>query len=265
MHEPSRRKLTALAFALLLAAAAGPLAAYTVYLKDGSKIVAREKYEVDGERAIIILQNGTRTFIELAQIDVEKTEQLNRSDYGTAVVIDQGKTKTLDEGAGGPPRDRRLGDLIAERGQGMRKLPEARRTAPVPEGTVVKTPGGWPDLATLPRRLLSDPQLAADLEGFFSGQGVQGVKVFQGTSGNRAFVDVPAGSEAAVFRSLAVAAQALLAARERSGDRLTALELLMTTPGQERAAQFTLTPELAQDLAARRQEVSAFFLAHVQF
>jgi hypothetical protein len=259
------RKPIAAFFALLLAAAAGPLAAYTIYLKDGSKVVAREKYRVEGERAIIVLQNGTQTFLQLAQIDVARTEQANRADYGTAVVIDEGKTRTLDEGAGGPPRDKRLADLIAERGQGMRKLPEARRAAVPDEGAAAMSPAGWPDLTTMARRPLADPQIAGELEGLFSGQGVAGAKVFQGTAANRAFVEVAAGSEAAVFRALSVAAQALLAGRDRFGNRLSALELLMMTPGRERAGQFTLTPELAQDLAGKRQEVSAFFLTHVQF
>jgi hypothetical protein len=259
------RKPIALLVALLLAAAASPLAAYTIYLKDGSKIVAREKYRTQGERAIIVLPNGTETFIQLAQIDAARTEEANRSDYGSAVVIDTGKTKTLDPGAAAPPRDKRLADLIAERGQGMRKLPEARRVPALEEGTVLLAPGGWPDLVTFTRRPLSDPQVASELEGYFSGQGVQGAQVFQGTAGNRAFVEVPAGSEAAVFRALTVAAQALLAVRERAGNRPAALELLLTTPGRERAGQFTLTPELAQDLAGRRQEVSGFFLEHVQF
>lgn len=259
------RKPIALAFALLLVVAAGPLAAYTIYMKDGSKIIAREKYRVEGERAIIVLQNGTRTFIQAAQIDVARTEEANRNDYGSAVVLDEGKTRTVDGGAAPPPRDRRLGDLIAERGQGMRRLPEARRSAPDEEAELVRSPGGWPDLTALPRRPFSDAQVATDLESFFTGQGLQGAKIYQGTAAGRAFIEVPAGSEAAVFRSISVAAEALLATRQRAGSRLAAVELLMITPAKERAGQFTLTPELAQDLTGKRQEVSTFFLTHVQF
>ena len=42
---------------LLLIAA--PLTAYTIYLKDGSRLIAREKYTLEGDRALIVLQNGT--------------------------------------------------------------------------------------------------------------------------------------------------------------------------------------------------------------
>ena len=73
--RPSR---LALAAAIAFALAAGPALAYTVYLKDGSKIVASEKYKVRGEKAIVKLTNGTETMLPLAEIDVARTEKSRR-------------------------------------------------------------------------------------------------------------------------------------------------------------------------------------------
>ena len=57
---------------LLLIVLAAPLSAYTIYLKDGTRIVAKQKYRVDEDgKAIITLQNGTQTFIKSSEIDVD--------------------------------------------------------------------------------------------------------------------------------------------------------------------------------------------------
>jgi len=60
---------------------------YTVVLKDGSTIIAKEKYRIEGSRAIITLLNGTQTFVRADQIDIAKTDAANRGSYGSAVVI----------------------------------------------------------------------------------------------------------------------------------------------------------------------------------
>jgi hypothetical protein len=62
----------------------------------------------------------------------------------------------------------------------------------------------------------------------------------------------------------AVAASALARLRQQGGP-VAAVELLMTTPNGERAGQFVLTSELADDLLQGRVDVATFFLAHVQF
>ena len=77
-----------LAAGLALALAASSSWAYTVYLKDGSKLVAKDKYKVQGDMALIVLANGTQTSLKLAEIDQEKTALANQSNYGTAVVLE---------------------------------------------------------------------------------------------------------------------------------------------------------------------------------
>ncbi|HMB52750.1 MAG TPA: hypothetical protein VKU40_05500, partial [Thermoanaerobaculia bacterium] len=75
-----RLAFVALAVAVLLAAL--PAAAYTIYLKDGSRMIARDKYEIKGDQAVFVLQSGTRTTIDLDEIDVARTEKANESNLG---------------------------------------------------------------------------------------------------------------------------------------------------------------------------------------
>ena len=78
-----------LALLALVAAASLLLAAvaYTIVLKDGSTLQAKEKYTVKNGRAIIILLNGAQTFVPVDQIDVPKTEQANKLGLGTGVLV----------------------------------------------------------------------------------------------------------------------------------------------------------------------------------
>src|SRR5512143_3721574 len=69
--------------------------AYNIKLKDGSIIFARSKYEVKGNKAIITLQNGTVTQIDLSTIDVPGTEQYNKENPGNVIALVQGEDKEI--------------------------------------------------------------------------------------------------------------------------------------------------------------------------
>ena len=74
--------------ALVLAATllAAPLFAYTIFLKDGSTIIAKEVHRVEGDRVIITLPNGTETFIALEEVDLERTKAFNANNIDGASV-----------------------------------------------------------------------------------------------------------------------------------------------------------------------------------
>src|SRR5262245_16021416 len=82
-----------LTLALLLLSA--PAFAYIVFLKDGTQVSTKEKYRVEGDRAVLVLRSGTETFIDLAEIDIAKTEEVNKIDFGTAKLIEGGEVKEL--------------------------------------------------------------------------------------------------------------------------------------------------------------------------
>lgn len=261
-----RRRPLAAALAILLLGAvlAAPAAAYIVVLKDGSRIVAEKEYEVRDGKAIITLPSGTQTFIDADEIDREATEAANRQGYGKAQVIERPDAERVK--AAPPPAERQktLAEL-ADRGSGLDRVEPHRREPRTREGEVVRTRAGFVDLSSLPPRAFRDLELAAEVQRFFRGQGVDGVELYQGSEPDRLYVEVTTNSEASVFRALEVAAEALLATRESHPGRVGALELFLATPGRERAGQFVLTPELARLLVEDAVEVSRFFVENVQF
>src|SRR3954447_20514082 len=125
----SRVSRPALLVLLALVAAASLLlaaTAYTIVLKDGSTLVAKEKYTVQNGRAIITLLNGTQTFVAADQIDVKRTEQMNRLGVGNGVVI-PGSPQDVGTVPAQPRKDETLADLIHKRGAGTREVPGNKR------------------------------------------------------------------------------------------------------------------------------------------
>jgi hypothetical protein len=244
---------------LLLAAL--PAGAYTIYLRDGSRLLAREKYQIENGRAIIVLQNGTTTFIAAGEIDVQRTEQANRNNLGTAVVLEDGKV-TESAAPPPPPPKPTLSDLIASRSTAPRERPEVRRTGEASEASG-RTPAGFVDLRTVPRSPLPQLDLAAQIQQLYRGLGVEEVAIFRGTEADRPLLEITTNSEASIFRSLEASAQVLIQLRQQR--RVGALELLLMTAARDRAGQFVITPELAGELADKRADTAAFFVRHVQF
>lgn len=258
------RRSILLLIALVLAGA--PAFAYTIYLKDGSKLVAREKYLVDGDRAIITLPNGTRTSLALAEIDVPRSDQANKSNYGDAMVLEGGSVKELSRDDI-PQRQQTLGDLIARGEASARALPETRRAAPARPTTERARPAAPSsvDFRRLPLTPWSQEELTQEIKRFFLAEGLDDVRIWAGTSPDRPLVEVITDSEASVFGALRAAAASLTEVHSTHASEVALLELLMVTSAGERAGQFVLTPQMAADLASDGVEVSAFFVHNVQF
>lgn len=257
------------AIAVLALLLAVPAAAYTIYLKDGSKLVARDRYTVEDGTAYIVLLNGTTTFIDASEIDVPRTEKANERQLGSALVLEGGQVREMtDEDSRPIERRRTLADLISTRADEPAEKPErSRRPAPEEDDddAVIRTAGGYRDLGAVPPRPLDDLDLAAEIHQMFVGQGLEMVEVHQGTGSRRPLLRVTAGSEALVFRTVAVGCAALMRLRENQPDQVEALELVIHTPEHERAGQFVVTPEAAAQLMDKEVDVATFFLAHVQF
>ena len=258
------RTLCFLALAGLLGLQGLAASGYVVYLKDGHTIAAKEKYRVDRDKAIITLLNGTQSFIPLAQIDVARTDQANRDGYGNAIVL-PGAPQDVTP-AGKAVKDRTLADLIKAREAAPRELPASRRdkNAPMP-GHLMKTRAGFNDLSTLPQKPYPQADVSTELQQAFHGQGFEEVEIYEGTQADRPLLAITTNSEGSVFKALSTAANALLRVRDLYPNKVGALELLMTMPSRERAGQFVLTPDQASELAAKKTDLSAFFVRNVQF
>lgn len=249
---PGLATVLAVLLAVLLALLAAPLAAYTIYLKDGRTLNVKGKPRIVNGRAVVTLPNGTQASLDPAQIDDKKTEELNQRDLGAAVIIDQGIRQQQATATPQPEPQRRLSEMAA-RDVGPRDQPVTRR---IPAGRATAIPSS--------RAPYGDAVVASELSQFFLSQKAEAVEVFQGSQG-RPLAQVTTSSETSVFRALLTGANALLQIRGRYPQKVDGLELVMVTPAGERAGQFTLTPDMAEDLVAKRVGLVSFFLNNVQF
>jgi len=177
MHRP-----TLALICLLIVAVVTPLSAYTIYLKDGSTLIAKEEYRIEDGKALIVLQNGTQTFIDAAEIDVDKTERVNRGNYGTAFFIDDdGK---LVEAPITPTERQTLTDVAGRTdARASNRSPATRPTAGPTEPTDhIMTKGGFVDLTVALRTPYRDLDIAVEISRFLRTLGLTEFKVFQGTA-----------------------------------------------------------------------------------
>lgn len=260
---------TVAALAVVLLAAV-PGFAYTVIFKDGSRIATQEKYTIEGDKAILVLVNGTQASYDADKIDVARTEEFNKVNYGTARVIEGHTTRQVatDESLDDKVT---LRDLVGRRG-GL-ALPEPslrseRDTSGAAEGggdAAPRTKAGFVDLFTMPRDPYPDTAIMTEVLRYFQGQGTDKVRVYRGSQADRPLVEIVAPSEASVFKALEDSANGLVQIRERFPKDVAAFELLLVTENQVRAGQFTLTPKLANVLVTNELDAANFFLRYVEF
>lgn len=255
------RRITAALIAFLGTVA--PALGYTVFLRDGAKVIAREAYRVDGDKAIIVLVNGTETFIDAAEIDVERTRDANQSNLGDALVLEGGEFTQIK----GEPREQgpqSLRDLIARGDIQISGPPQARREGSRSDTEEVRqTAAGYTDLRTLGREPFGDLTLAEELLSRLREKGVETAAVWRGTTADRPLVEIEASTEAGVFRAMTASARSLL---EMAADHpeISTLEIWIGTQSRQRAGQFVLDLENASELAGGMTP-SEFFVRHVQF
>jgi hypothetical protein len=257
-------RFASLSVALTLCAAAAE--AYTIYLKDGSRIVSREKYEIQGDRAYIVLENGTRSFLKSSEIDIPRTDKANAgTNYGSAYELETTRQIASPE----KPEERRqtLDDLIRAGKANPTDRPTARR-AEVPVSAQPRkgrTASGAVDFSSLATASFADAALAGEVTDFFAKQGIANVAVLRGTAGDRALVRASTDSEGNVFRAIAASAVLLTDVRKKTPTRLAAIELALQTSSGGKAGQFVMTPDLAELLVAKKLEISQFYVDQLQF
>lgn len=260
---------------LIAALAVAPALGYVVVLKDGSQINTQKAPERQGDKVLLILQSGVRASYSVADVDFEKTEEINQgANLGNARVLDT-KTREVDDGAA-EPEERRptFTDLLGAK-QAARAA--AERNAPAPEleaepeieepppaaANLAKTPAGFVDLAVMRREQAENLALVGEINTYLTSQG-SSAKVFQGSRPNWLLVEMEAASEGVVFKAIKDVSSCLVQMRQNH-PTLEGLELYLQTGNQIRAGQFSLTPERANQLLTGKIEAPAFFLRYVEF
>ncbi len=260
----SRRPLPHALLVAALLLLASPVWGYIVFFKDGSQIQTKEKYRIEGDMAYLILPSGTKASYKASEIDIEKTDKVNVIDYGgtTKLIEGRGKAKQLPKGVRFE-EEPSFGQYISGRNLALpevRKRQAARRDDELPT-----TRAGFIDLMALRRAQYPSSEITAEVLGYLKGQGVDRVRIFQGTQVDRPLLEVVAASEASVFKAIKDAAAGLVQIHEQFPELVTAFELVLMTDAQDRAGQFVMTPDLAEMLVSEELTVPQFFLRFVEF
>ena len=255
--------------ALVLGFFAAPAAAYIVILKDGTQITTAEKYVRKGKEVILTMPNGVTTSYLASDIDFEKTDELNAGGkLSNAKILNTGNVRELErKNRPEEPKRQTFSDLLTSREKGL-ALPEPRRRQPTTgeDGDQVAVPltgAGFTDLMELRRDPHKDSELVSQIVGCLTGQGNQ-VKVYKGSRENWPLVEMTAASEASVFKATKDAANCIVQVQQQL-QALEGFELLVVTDAAVRAAQFSLTEDLANELLTGKMEAPSFFLRYVEF
>jgi hypothetical protein len=217
--------------------------AYNVKLKDGSIIFARSKYEVKGNKAIITLQNGTVTQIDLATIDIPGTEQYNKENPGNVIALVEGQEKEIKLPTLKPPPTVSLQEVIRQR----------KTRLGVPPAKAVENPdsaSSWQPV---------EPSVESAFRRVLDGAAITQYRLANFRGKLRLLATV--SSEEAVFNILSASARVLADLLEKG--KPTTAEIQLTTASGESAGSFEMSSDQARQLVNGNLSVADYFVRFV--
>jgi hypothetical protein len=229
--------------AIVFAFAAAPLLAYSVKLKDGSIIFARSKYEVRGKKAIITLQNGTVTSVDVDLIDIPGTDQYNKDNMGNVLVIEPGTEKQPSVSTVPAPPTVSLQEII--------------RRKNVKLGAPTSRTGSETNANTAQQQV--DMQVEQTFRKVLDGANINQYRLTN-SKGKVRFL-ATANTEEAVFNTVSAAARALAELGSRGKD--VAVEIVLTTSGGESGGNLEMTPDQARLLVNGNVTVAEYYVKNV--
>jgi hypothetical protein len=225
--------------------------AYVIKLKDGSLVFARSTYTVKGKRAIITLENGTITQIDLDKIDVPGTEKYNKENFGNVISIDAPEEQPKQLPTPVPRSSQPLGDLVRPRQSGGLGVPTPGPAAASGSGVAPADARG----------AAVDPAVQAAFSRIFDETSIARYRLSNERGKTR--LSATANSEQEVFNVIAASARAIVEAANRG--RPATVEITMTTASGEPAGTLVMTLEQAKLIASRGTTVQDYFVRNVIF
>lgn len=235
---------------VLLMVAAWADATYIVVLRNGSRVVARDRYQLKGNNVIVTLRNGTLTSIPLAHVDLEATERFNERNLGDATPLDWVDAATPIPSPTPTPSVAGLGRIIP----GLAR-PENDAARPTP------TPG-----ISLRDVEYPDKQVERTFEEGLERYHLYLYRTSQGTQPRYLFIEVRVNGQAEVVKTLQAVTSTYHVLVESAPDRAPErVELQMLNESGKEAGLFRLAPEDAAELATARMTAEEFFIRKVIF
>lgn len=226
-------------------------ATYVVVLKDGSRVVAREKYEVKGQSAVVRLKNGALTSIPLSYIDMAATERINAMKLGDAVAFEALDGEPIVRPTATPTPS------VADLGRIREGVATAEGEAALP----TPTPG-----IILQSESYRDPRVDRAFQ-----EGLERYKLYlyrtsRGTKPEFLFIEVQVSGQAEVYRSLQAVTTTYhlltLSAPDRAPEQV---EIQMLNEARKEAGLFRINGTEAAELATGKVSAEDFYLKHVIF
>lgn len=261
ISKRTHRTILIICIALAILAAA-PLSAYTVVFRDGSSIVAMEPMTIHDDLVIVTLPSGTQTTYPLSEIDLDRTDELNRLGVRSGIVLNRPDIKVLTPVETDPEKPKSADAFkdFVRQNPGMDLM--ADRDSRGEER--VRTAAGNLDLFRMERQVMGDLELRDFITQSLRRRDQRLFRLYAGTQPDSVLIDFTAGTEAEVFGALKASAETLLEAlRERGAPQH--FEIVMASSNRSRAGQFLLTASSARALLEDTSKTAAFFLKYVQF
>lgn len=234
----------------LLVVAATAQAAYVVMLKNGSRVVARDRYQLKGSNVVVTLRNGTLTSIPLAHVDLEATEKLNAQNLGDATPLEWVDAARPTPIPTPTPSVASLGRIIP----GLAR-PENDAARPTP------TPG-----ISLRDVEYPDKQVERTFEEGLERYHLYLYRTSMGSQPRYLFVEVRVNGQAEVVKALQAITSTYNVLAESAPDRAPErIELQMLNESGKEAGLFRLSPEDAAELATAKTTAEEFFIRKVIF
>lgn len=240
------KRIVLLALVVLLSVPAGALA-YNVKLKDGSIIFARSKYEVRGKKAIITLQNGTVTQIDLDTIDIPGTEQYNKENPGNVIAIAEPGGQKEPVPVVTPKPTTSLQDIIRQRN--VRIEPPASKSTARTDATGESGPSWQP----------VDQTLDLTFRKVLDGAGITQYRLANYRGKVRLLAT--ANTEEAVFNILGASARVLADLGNKG--REISVEIVLTSSSGESGGSFEMTSEQGRLIINGNLSVADYFIKNV--
>ncbi len=243
-------KRAALFGVIILLAAQHAFAVYVIILRNGDRVIARDKYQVKGPNAVFATKTGTWTSIPLSQLDAEATERVNGQGLGDAQLLEWVDAKKPLPTPTPTPAVASLGRI--KEGIGVREGAAARPTP---------TPG-----VMFRDKPYKDSQVDQAFQQGLEGSHLYLYRTSTGTQPTYLFLEIQVNGQPETLKALqgVAATYDLLVkkAPERAPERV---EIQMLNESGKEAGVFRLSPEDAAELVGGKVTPQNFYVQHVIF
>ena len=243
------KRVVLVAFLALLAAHQA-LAVYVVVLRNGSRVIARSKYQVKGPNAILETRTGTLTSVPVSQIDVQATEKVNALNLGDAETLDWVDIQKTTPTPTPTVPVSSLGRL-----RGYLAKPEADATKPTP------TPG-----VMFRDKRFHDPQVDQAFQQGLESYHLYLYRTSQGTQQTFLFIELQVNGQPETLKALQAVSQTYQLLAEKAPNRIPErVEIQMLNESGKEAGVFRISAADAAELVSGKISAENFFIKHVIF